>query len=490
LPEEDATEGSHPVAVISYETWRDRFGADPGIVGAETLINSRKFTIIGVAPPLFRSLQVGIAPAVWIPLMMDSAVSPFSSMIDKRGRSNLRLVGRLKPGVGIDQARAHMDTLAAQLAAEYPDENTGRGVRLVDTNRDRIFLGLLDDKKVNLFMTLLMSVVGLVLLIACFNVSNLLLARAAARQKEIALRLSVGASRSRIFRQLVTENVLLSLVAGGGGLLLAVWATRLIQALEPPLPVELKFDLSPDPTVLAFTFGVSVLAAVVFGAAPAIQTLRPNLFATLKDSRSSLGRSAGRARLQTGLVIAQVGLSLFLLVTAGLCVRSLQNARLTDAGFQTENLLVLNLNVSLGQYDKEQGQRFFERLMARTETLPGVQKAAVGYLLPLGTDASATGVKVDGYQPGPNERPSIYYNSVSSGYFEAMGIPVLDGRPFEQRDQKDSPLVVVVNETMAKRYWPGESAVGKTLRADGARREVIGVVKTGKYRSLGEAPEP
>ena len=489
LPEEGKTEGTHPVVVISHSTWQKRFGGEPDIIGKEILVNSRQFEVVGVAPPTYRSLHVGIAPEVWVPIMMQGTIFPQMSL-EHRGNHYLQMFGRLKPGVSIEQASDNLKAIAAQLGEEYPDNNKRKSVVMVETNRDRTFLALMDDGVLKLFMGVLMVVVGLVLLIACSNVANLLLARAMGRQKEMAVRVSMGAGRGRILRQMFTESALLALIAGAAGLGISVYATSLIQAFEPPIGIPIVMDLEPDWRVLAFTFGTAVLTGLLFGLAPALQTFRADMFAALKSQRTSLQNSVRKSRLQSSLVVAQVALSLFLLIVAGLCVRSLQNATVLDVGFNPDDALTVTVDTNMGRYDEAEGMIFFDRVAEQISAIPGVKAAGMISWIPLGLGGSDSGVRIPGYEPAERERMSLYNASVVGDYFEAMEIPMLEGRVFDDRDTADSTKVSVINEVMARRYWKGESPIGRTFRSNGEDWQVIGVVKSGKARKLTEAPEP
>ncbi len=346
-----------------------------------------------------------------------------------------------------------------------------------------------------IFMAMLMTVVGLVLLIACANVANLLLARATARRKEIAIRLSLGAGRGRLIRQLITESVLLSLLGGMVGLLIAVWGTGLLMAFKPPAPVPIEIDLGADWRVLGFTFGLSLLTGVLFGLAPALAASRPDLVASLKDEA---GGGISRGRLRGALVIAQVSLSLMLLICSGLFIRSLRNAGSVDPGFDADNLLVMSMDLRLQGYSETTGRNFSRQLLDRVRALPGVVSATMAEYLPLGLDGARRGITIEGYTAQPGESTEINSSSVATGYFETLGIPLLRGRAFNEQDREGSPGVVMINEAFARRYWPGQEPIGKRIQTGAARSgandspylEVVGVVKDGKYVTLGEEATP
>jgi predicted permease len=490
-PDDDQAPGSHPVAILSYRAWQRRFAGDPEILGKSVLINSYPFTVIGVAPQGFTGLCTFLRPDVWVPTMMAQQVSMFPVEIENRGWGWLKMVGRLKPGVSLEQARAATDVLAANLGREYPETNRKKAFPMVEANDNRI--GLLNTTEgAKKLLGLLMAVVGLVLLIACFNVANLQLARAAWRQREFAVRLSLGASRWRIFRQLLTESVLLALVAGAAGTLLAVWAVEALVALQASVvefPVEMNLAL--DYRVLGFTLVLALASGVIFGLAPALQTTRPGLAATLKDQGTSVSRSKGRALVQRSLVIAQVALSLVLLISTGLFLRSLNNTLAVNPGFETGNRLVIPVNLGFVQYEHAKARQFLRTLVERVKALPGVESAAVAAELPLGQLHIRNLIAVDDYQPAPDEPMEVRVNFVGPKYFETLGIPILNGRGIEEQDREDAKRVAVINEVMAKRFWPGRDPIGRTIRAGGdSPVEVVGVARNGKYDTLGEKAQP
>jgi predicted permease len=338
----------------------------------------------------------------------------------------------------------------------------------------------------------------LVLLIACANVANLLLARAAARRKEIAIRLSLGAGRGRLIRQLLTESVLLALVGGAAGVLLAIWGVDLLMAFKPPTPVPIEINLHSDWRVFSFMFGLSLLTGIVFGLVPALAASRPDVTAALKDESGAGNAVWGRGRLRGALVVVQVALSLLLLICAGLFLRSLRNASSIDPGFNADNLLLFSMDLQQQGYDETRGKIFANHLLDRVRALPGIVAASLADELPLGMGGARRGVTIEGYTPQPGEDMEIHSSSVAPGYFETLGIPLLQGRTFETQDHGEAPGVVLVNESFARRYWPGQSPVGKHIQMgvvregnnDAPALTVVGVVKDGKYISLGEGATP
>jgi predicted permease len=488
LPEEDQTPGRHPVIVISGELWRTRFGSDPDLIGKPVRVNGMSFTVVGVAPEGFRGVTVGVSSQAWVPMMMADLVYPSSlPRLEVRDSWWLQPIGRLEPGVSLEEARAATSVIATQLEEEYPELPPGIGISITPISRFLMPLG----NAVPGFVGILMGVVGVVLLIACSNVAALLLARAVERQREIALRQSLGASRRRILRQLLTESVMLSALGGWMGWLLALWAVDILQSLELPFPLPLNFDLGLDGRVLGFTIALSILTGLVFGSAPAWQTARADLTTALKEQGGLLGGVVRKSRMRRGLVVAQVALSLVLLIGAGLLARGLSQAQKIDPGFDDENILLLTLSLSLGGYGEEEGRRFYDELTERIHSLPSVRSVTVAQSVPPSlVDGTWTMYEVDGYDPPPDEELIASYNVVGPGYFEALGIPLVWGRGIEEQDRKDSQPVTVINETLAHRFWPGEDPVGRTIRIMGEEQVIVGVAKDVKYATLGEAPRP
>ncbi len=485
--EEDRTPNSHPVVVLSYGSWHRRFGGDPSIVGKTVLLNDHTFTIIGVAPKDFNGTEVAYAPELWAPAMMAGQIEPGSDWLTQRGDANLFVLGRLKQGVSRAQAEASFQSITSQLAREYPDENGGRSVKLLPSG---LFTPEIRSAVVG-FTGVLMAVVGLLLLIACVNLANLLLARATERRKEIAIRLALGASRARLVRQLLTESVLLAVAGGALGLLLAVWINDLVTAIKLPMDIALAFDLHLDWRVLAFTFLLSLLTGIVFGLLPALQSSNPNLVSSLKDDNVAGGFR--RSRLRNALVVAQVALSLLLLVCAGLIVRSLQGARSINPGFNPENAVAVSFDVGLQGYDEAKGRQFQQQVVERVAALPGVQSATLVSNLPLSINYNSTNVYIEG-QPFVNasELPPVIPNKVGLNYFQTMGIG-LRGRDFTARDKEKESRVAIVNETFARNFFHGQEAIGKRFNFDGPSEpfwEIIGIAADGKYNSLGEKPQP
>jgi macrolide transport system ATP-binding/permease protein len=488
LPEEDRTPDAHPVAVLGYGFWQRRFGGDPALVGKTIVLNGYVFTVIGIASPQFQGAELGMVPDVFVPMMMQARAMPGRNWLDVRDIGWLRVVGRLKRGVSAEQAQAEMQTLGNQLRSEYPKINESFGIAVIaDFGIHPQFRSMARN-----FLLILMAVVGLVLLIACANVANLLLARAAERQQEIGIRLALGAGRWRLIGQLLTESLLLAVLGGGAGLMITPWiidglSIAIMQASPMPSPVEFHIDHR----VFAFTGLLAMLSGVIFGLAPAISATRTDLMKIIKGDTA--GRP-GRARLRSLFVGAQVALSLVLLVIAGLFIRSLQQAQRIDVGFETEHQLMMTFDLGLQGYDRERGRAFQQQLEERVKVLPKVQSVTFANVVPFGLGSDQDrGITIDGYTP-PNglQVMPINFNIVGINYFRTMGIPLVQGRDFGVQDNEKSPLVAIVNETAARRFWPNQAATGKRFRygTDSPEVEVIGVARDIKYFTLGEEPVP
>src|SRR5882724_738294 len=487
-PDEDRTPGSHPVAILGYGLWQRRFGADPHLVGRTVLFNGRAFTVVGIAPRGFHGPEVLRATEVFVPMMMydQVLVGPRRAFFLNRGALMLKMMGRLQPGVRLAAAEAELTTMARRLERAYPDDNQGRGLSLLPLAQSTI--SPWERKTYVLGGTVLGATVGLLLLIAAANVANLLLARALARRKEISIRLALGAGKGRLSRQLLTESTVLSLLGGGLGLFLASWGRSFLWSLRPPNIPE-SLDVSLDLRVLLFTFVVALATGLAFGMAPVTQLFSPALVAALKGE-STAARTGGR-RLRNALVIGQVALSVVALVIAGLFLRSLWNAQRIDPGFAADRLLSVSFNVGAQGYDEPRGRAFYERVVERARTIPGVRGAALGEWQVLKGMLPMRPIGIGGVEVAAKGEP-IYLQSqsVGPGYFETVGIPILRGRGFAGADRTDSRPVAVVNERMVKRFWPGQDPLGKrfTFLDDNRTVEVVGVAKDSKYNSLGEAP--
>ena len=488
LPSEELKPGGHPVIVISEGLWKRRFGGDPGIIGKTVDLNRHTYTIVGITPPGFRGTMTGLRFDIWVPLMMHEQLWPGSGPLQKRDQRWLHAMARIRSGVDLKQAQAVATTLARQLAQSYPDTNKNVGVSLLPLwnspyGGQRIFGPLL---------SILMTVTVGVLLIVMANVANLLLARATGRQKEIAVRLALGARRGRLIRQLLTESILLSLLGGAGGMIFALWAASLLAKFTPPSNLPLVVTLSFDSMTLSFSLLLALATGVIFGMAPALQSVRVDLNETLKEGERGAGGGYKKHRMRSLLVVSEVALSLLLLIGAGLCLRSLRNARLIHPGFEPNNVLLSTLNLTARDYSEQEGRDFFRRLDGRLSALPGIQSVAMAAWVPLGFAGSRdTTIEVDGYVPGSGENMNFLCNMVTPRYFELMRIPLVKGRYFTDFDHAKAAGAAIVNETLARRYWPGQDPLGRGMKVlDNRKVTVIGVVKDGKYISLGERPQP
>lgn len=486
-PEEDQTPKSHPVAVLSYGCWQKRFASDPSIVGRTILLNNVPFNVIGVAPKGFIGTEVAYAPEMWVPLMMGPVMEPGSTWLEHRDSDNLFVVGRLKPGMTKEQAEASLQSVTFEMGKDHPAENAGRGLKLIPPG---LFIPEIRNS-VFAFAAVLTAVGALVLLLACVNLANLLLARATERRKEIAVRLAVGASRSRLIRQLLTESVMLSLAGGLCGVAVAWCINQLVKGIKLPTDFALVFDLRIDWRVIAFTLALSILTGILFSLIPAFQCSKPALVPALKDE-SSMG-GFRRSRLRNGLVVAQVTLSLVLLISAGLIVRSLREAQRMRPGFNPENAVAFSFDVGLQGYDEAKGRAFQKQVLERIRALPGIESAALTDSIPLSLNYSSTTIYLEGGATvSSSELPLAIPTSVSPDYFRTMGI-ALRGRDFTELEDKIEMRVAVVNETFARRFFPGQEAIGKRFNFNGPDNpfwEIIGVCGDGKYNSLGEEPKP
>jgi putative ABC transport system permease protein len=477
LPEEDRTPDSHPVAVVSHAMWTSRFGSDPALVGKAITLNDRPYTVVGVMPEGFRGLSFDTD--VWIPMMMISATDPVSQL-ERRGTRWLGAVARLKPGVTAADAQRDLDAVAARLARDYPESNTDRGVQLFSLHQ--FYLGDTESLLLALF-----AAVVLFLLIACANVASLQLVRATARRREMALRVAVGASGGRLVRQLLIEGLLLALVGGAAGLLLAVWGIDALLPLVPDGVLPRYVTVSLDAQVLAFSAGLALLCGLIAGLAPALRSSRLALTDALKEgSRSASGGIGTIRRLgpQQLLVVGEVALALVLLVGAGLMVRSLQRQLGIDPGFRAEGVLTARIALPVQRYDRAARGRFAEQLRERLGALPGVQAAAIGSDLPLGGESSAAVLAVEGAR---DEDVRYYRHQVSPDFFSTLGIRLVRGRPITDADRADAPPVAVVSEAMARRFWPDGDPVGKRFRVgspDGDPITIVGVVANARFRDL------
>ena len=484
LPEEDIGRGAHAVVVLSEPTWKTMFGGDPAIIGRQIVLNGRSYTVIGVAPGEFRGIISIVQPALWIPLMQWNDVRPGNAAsFEHRDNNNMNVIARLKPGVTVAQARTRLAALVTELRSVYPDDYKQNGITLVPQSEAGVH-PMFRSTEVGL-SAVVMAVVVILLLIACVNVANLFLARARDRAREMAIRLSLGARRGVLLRQLLIESLFFAGVAGVAGLAVAAWAIGLTNRIQIPFDIGFSAGLRLSPSVLVFTIGASVITGLLFGIAPALQATRPSLVPALKGEAPA-GRS--RARASSGLVVAQMALSIVLLVCAGLFLRNLRAATTIDKGFDSSHQLIANVDPSLQGYDQPRTEEFYRRITERLTATSGVRGVTTASRVPLGLSNNDWGVTIPGYTPSPNEMMSVRNNMVSQGYFETMHIPITKGRALDARDDASAQKVTVINQHFADHFWPGQDPIGRIVHTGGADHTVIGVVPTGKYERLGEDP--
>ena len=486
---EDRQPGSDPVVVVSHRFWKNSLGSDPQAVGRMLTVNGGSLTVVGVAPEGFTGLIAGLAPDLWSPFMMASTVLHDPEWHTRTGAFSLFGLGRLSPGVSAAQAEAELTVLTHQLdALDAEHHNRGYAAAVFPcTMIPTPFRGF-----VGAFTAVLMGAVFMVLLIACANAANLMLARAVLRRRELAVRAAVGASRLRLMRQLLTESVLLALLGGSGGWLLTSWFVPVLLRLTPPtLPIRPEVTL--DLRVLAFTALVSLVTGMVFGFAPAWQGTRVDLAAALKDESPATGSK--RSRFAGALVVGQIAVCLVLLLAGSLCLRSLLEAHHVALGFQVRNRVTTEINLKDYGYSDEQTKQFNQRFLERAAALPGIQSASYADYLPLDTRYESIGFSVPGHEPPPGQEVFSFQTfDVGPGYFATMGTVLLKGREFNSLDREGAPEVAIINQAMAGQFWPGKDPIGQRLTegapGKGTSCEIVGLVETGKYRTLGENPHP
>ncbi|MBW8874481.1 MAG: ABC transporter permease [Acidobacteria bacterium] len=482
---EEDRRGAPLVAVLSHGLWQSGFGSEPSAIGKTVRLNGKAFTVVGVAPAQFRGVDMVQSPDVWIPLAAAPEVLPQGPLVlESRGFSLWRLVGRLKPGAGLEQARADLGVIARRLNHEFPARFPREPVLLP---AGQASFSPSDRGAVSRQVAMLMTVVGLVLLIACVNITNLVLARTSRRRRELSVRQALGADRGRLVRQLLTETTLLSLIGAGLGLLVARALLPLLARYQ--LPAKIALDLELDGRVLAFGIALGLVTGVLVGLAPAFRASRPDLVSALKDT-GTRSEKVRRLGLQSLFVVAQVSLSLLLLIGAGLFLKSLQQLRTVDPGVKPNHLAMVSIDLGAAGYSEERGKAFYQQLLERAGHLPGVESASLGSSLPIQSQSSALPF-FSSDNPAAAEGVQISINLIAPRYFETIGLPLVQGRDFRAADA-GSPSVGIVNQTLARRFWPGQDPIGKRLRfgrATGPLIEVVGVARDGKYSSLREEPQ-
>jgi len=501
VPDDDRP-GAPRVAVISYRAWNREYGASPSVIGQAIRIHGQPYTIVGVLPSEFIGMVPLIAPEVWTPMTYVDDVEPGgiisvvpsptgNTRLERRGMRWMFVKGRLKPGVTVDQAAANLRLIGKQLQTTYLPTNKDRDVAVMPT-RD-VHIHPVADRALLPIAMGLMVVVGLVLLIACANVASMLLARASGRQKEIGIRLAIGASRARLVQQLLSESAVMATLGAAAGIALAWTLTRLAMSIQLPIPIPLSFALRIDSRVLIFTAGVTFIAAMVAGLAPALKTTRPNLVNELKGDVTTSQAGGRRWTLRDGLVVTQIAVTLVLLVTAGLLTRSLMAAQQLGVGFKSGGLAILSTDMNMIGYDDVRAKEFYDRALERVRAIPGVESAALAERVPFSINYNRNLVFLPD-RHGPNDKGIVIdVARVAPEYFPTLGVSILQGRNFAATDTATSPGVIVVNESLARKYWPSANPLGKrirTLKYDGKEYEVVGVSADYKVSTVGESNTP
>jgi macrolide transport system ATP-binding/permease protein len=487
-PREDSGRNAHPVTVISYQMWQDRFHGDPAIIGKTQILSGLPHTIVGVAPKGFYGTFVGYAFQFWVPASMQPQFDAGVYKLEDRGARWIEGFVRLKPGVTLAQAQAEVTAVAQRLEADHPDTNRGRGIRLFPLwqtpfNNAGALLPTLG---------IALLVVLSVLLIACANVGNLLLVRSFARQQEMTVRLSLGAGRGRLVRQLLTEGLILSAIAAVGGLAVANWLGDALALLVPPRGgVTLRLPGELDWRVLALSASVCVVSTLLFGLVPAIMTSNIDLAGALRSESGGVVGTRGKTWVRSTLVLVQMSLSFVLLVGAGLLIQSLQEIRNASPGFSTGGVLTTSVDLFTAGYDSQRAKIFQDELIDRVQAIGGVESAAFSRMTPFSYRSySSAPVAVDGYETASDRQPTAEYNEIGPGYLATVGIPLVAGREFTRADDERGPLVAVVDETMAAQFWRGADPVGRRVQAGGRWMQIVGVARAAKYRNLLEPPRP
>ena len=490
LPAEDQKPGGAPVAVISYRLWQSHFGGTPDIVGQAIEINQHPYTIVGVTPSVFQGSQTGVRTDIWVPIMMHAQVNPLGDLLHDHHQFWLLAFGRLKPGVVLTQAQEEMTLRLKREAKNYPEEHKGHdSVTVYPLWRNPYGL----NQFLSTLLPALMSIAGLVLLLACVNVANLMLVRSVGRRREIAIRMSLGASRWPLVRQLLVESLLLALAGGAVALLITSWtAGTLMKFLPVTEDIPLSLSIEADRTVLLAALVISVLTGVIFGILPALRSSGIAPVAVLKEDTGNASSGRSKARLTNGLVVAQISLSLLLLISAGLFIRSFLSAQQINPGFNPHNVLIASYDLFTAGYAEASGAEFDRQLMAKLQALPGMQSVALSDRVPLGFGGGSTSVKPAGYVSQANESMETPVAIITPNYFQTMQIPILKGRDFTLQDAKSSQRAVIVSEAFVNRYWPQQEALGKQLYSDLPKEwfTVVGVARDLKVSSLNEKPTP
>jgi predicted permease len=490
-PADDVKAGAAPVIVLSEAFWQSRLAADPAVVGTTMTVNGQPHTVVGIAPEGFHGISTGQRIDAWAPVQQMQQFAP-GNLFTQRGDRAFLVFARLRDGITIEAAQARMRVLQNQLFRAYPEPWTrlnGQS-RLISVLSERA-ARVPPDQRGSVFTLggLVLGAVALVLLICCANVANLLLARAEVRAREIAIRYSLGARRTQVVRQLMLESLLLAMIGGAGGMLFSSWASDLLLSFQPSSGAPVYVDVSPDVRVLIFTLAATLITGLLFGVAPALQSTRADLADTLRRERSVAG--GGRFALRDLLVAGQIALALTLSIAAGLFARTLSKASQVDVGLDPRNMVVARLDLGTQGYDAARTATFYRELRSRLEAHPDVQATTLASRIELANPGGRRGVRVPGYELQPGEEREFPFNVVAANYFAALRVRIMQGRTFTDQDRADSRPVIIVNESFARRFWPGENPIGKQVNAGGdVTREVVGVARDGKYWALNEAPRP
>jgi predicted permease len=489
LPEEDTKPGGAPVAVISYRLWQTHFGVNPDVVGQTLEINQHPYTIVGVAPTVFQGSQTGLRSEIWIPIMMEEQLMPQGDLIHDHHYFWLTALGRLKPGVRPEQAQEEMTLRLKREAKNYPEEHKGHdSVSVYPLWRNPFGA----NQFLSTLLPMLMTIAGLVLLLACANVANLMLVRSVARRREIAIRLSLGANRWRLVRQLLVESLILAFAGGLVAFAITFWTAGTFMKFVPKTDFPISLGMRVDHTVLLATIVISVLTGVIFGILPALRASGEAPVAVLKEDTGSASGGMRKARLASALVVAQISLSLLLLICAGLFIRSFMSAQQINPGFNPHNVLIATYDLFTGGYSEASGVEFDRQLVEKLEAQPGIQSVALSSRVPLGFGGGSTAVNPEGYVSQANESMETQVAIVTPNYFQTLQIPIVKGRDFTRQDTKSSQRVVIVSETFVNRYWPNQEALGKQLNSDLTHEwfTVVGVARDSKVNGLNEKPTP
>jgi len=489
LPEEDEKPGGAPVAVISYRLWQVHFGSNPEIIGQKIGINQHSYTIVGVTPAVFQGSQTGVRTDIWVPMMMEAQLEPLGDLLHDHHQFWLLAFGRLKPGVTLQQAQQEMTLRLKPEVENYPEEHKGHdSVTVYPLWRNPFGLNLF----LSTLLPILMCIAGMVLLLACANVANLMLVRSVGRRREIAIRLSLGASRWRLVRHLLVESLILALAGGVVALLITYWTQGTLMRFMPATDYPLSLSVQTGRSVLLATLVISLLTGVIFGILPALRVSREAPVAVLKEDTGSASVGVKKARLASGLVVAQISLSLLLLICAGLFIRSFLSAQLINPGFNSRNVLIATYDLFTTGYSEASGAEFDRQLVARLEAQPGIQSVALTNRVPLGFGGGSTAVKPEGYVSQSNESMETEEATITPNYFHTLQIPIVEGRDFTLQDTAKSPHVTIVNEEFVNRYWPNQDAIGKRLYSDLPKEwlTVVGVARNNKVNWLNEKPTP